>query len=113
MARTPGQSSTTSGTSRLTRPSVTRHWRLIGLRGFGRTSFLAERSAWMQLATYSITSSVRASIDGETNDYTTLPEPRRGPPRRAAGLGSFSFFRGESCPGVTAPNGLEPPYGFD
>src|SRR6516164_2938754 len=39
MARTPGRSSTTLGTSRSTRPSVTRLSRLIGLRGSGRTSF--------------------------------------------------------------------------
>ena len=36
-ARTPGQSSTTSDTSRLIRRCATRHWRLIGLRGSGRT----------------------------------------------------------------------------
>src|SRR5262249_9236172 len=35
-ARTPGQSSTTLGTSRSTRQSVTRLLRLIGLRGSGR-----------------------------------------------------------------------------
>src|SRR5262249_41415949 len=36
MARTHGQSSTTLGTSRLTRPSVTRLWRLIASKASGR-----------------------------------------------------------------------------
>src|SRR5262245_29181659 len=35
MARTPGRSSTTLGTTRSTRQYGTRHWRLIGLKGSG------------------------------------------------------------------------------